>query len=161
MAIFNYDQMMAIATLVSSIIVGLITVAAIVFSPIVALRLQKAEESDKDIQRNQLNIFKKLMATRAARVSAEHSYALNMIDIEFYDCKKILDTWDIYRKHLNTMAAAPTIEAAHEWLNQGNDLLMNLLKDISAHLNFDFSKEDLNGLFSFSANFLNAAMVAL
>ncbi len=147
MVIFSFDQSLAIATLVATIVVGLITVSAIAFSPIIALRIQKAEEDNKDIKQKQLNIFKALMATQAARVSPEHCYALNMIDIEFYGCKNVLSSWATYKAHLNSMTSEQTDEAAKVWLKTGNDLLMNLLSDISKHLNLYINKEDLNGLY--------------
>jgi len=70
-------------------IVGGISIFAIFRSPIVALRLQKELEDYNEKKSRKLSIFKTLLGTRANPVSLEHVQALNMIDIEFYEEKKI------------------------------------------------------------------------
>src|ERR1700678_3711761 len=83
-------------------LVGLITISAIIFSPIIALKVQKETEEFKEKNQREFDIFKTLLATRAEPTSLEHVRALNLIDIEFYEAKEIRDSWNSYQDHLYT-----------------------------------------------------------
>ena len=91
-----------------------IMVGAVSVAPLLAVQVQKYLEILRERRSRKVNVFQTLMATRAARVSAAHVQALNMIDIEFYGRrifwfvfrtrseKGILEAWKIYLDHLNT-----------------------------------------------------------
>ena len=63
---------------------NIITVLAIFLGPIFAVQVQKFIEYRNEHRNKKLSIFHILMSTRGIKLSAEHVYALNMIDIEFY-----------------------------------------------------------------------------
>lgn len=107
-------------------LVGIITIFAIVFSPIVALKVQKKLDTLTDTRDRKLNVFKTLMATRADRNSLEHIKALNMIDVEFYDDKEVTDSWNIYRCEIETEV--------------GSKLFIDLLFAMSRSLGYNFSE---------------------
>ncbi|MDK7600923.1 DUF6680 family protein [Citrobacter freundii] len=69
-----------------SLILAITTVFATLFSPIIAIRVQKYLEGKSQKQTVKVKIFSQLMATRAvsSRLLPEHVQALNMIDLAFH-----------------------------------------------------------------------------
>ena len=61
---------------------------AVLLAPVFAVQVQKYLEILREKRNRRMWIFHSLMATRAAKVSAQHVQALNMIDIEFYGQKR-------------------------------------------------------------------------
>lgn len=51
---------------------GVISIAAIIIGPIIAVQLQKFIEKRTDAQSRRMRVFKILMATRAARLASDH-----------------------------------------------------------------------------------------
>lgn len=123
-----------------SIALALATIAAIIIGPVVALWLQRISERRRDQRNRKLVIFKELMATRATRVSPRHVDALNAIEVEFsdgsVDDKRVLEAWRLYLDHLGDDNAGDN----HRWTAKGNDLLTDLLYEMSRALRYDFSK---------------------
>src|ERR1039458_9117555 len=82
-----------------------ISVVAIVFSPIIALEVQKRLDDRRTKLDRKMAIFRKLMTTRATQLSPAHVEALNGIEVEFYATggsdKKVLDAWRLYINQLN------------------------------------------------------------
>ncbi len=131
-------------------LVGFITIAAIIFAPIIALRVQTNIEENKERKKRKLFIFKTLMATRAARVSPDHVQALNMIDIEFYGIKQVIEPWKLYQDHLNSPSAEPLNESiAQNWVEKGEELLIDLLYKMAEEVSYSFDKVTLKrGIYS-------------
>lgn len=119
--------------------VGLLTIFAIIFAPIITLQIQKLIEDYKEKNNRKLLIFKTLMATRANTLSEEHVRALNMIDIEFYSQSEIRDSWNIYRDHLNSQADRDEY-SQKRWEEKRSDYLADMLYEISKFFNYDFNK---------------------
>lgn len=129
---------MELIGIIVTTLVGIITIIAIYYSPIVALRVQKEIEAGKEQMQQKMNIFKTLMATRAEPVSSEHVKALNMIDVEFYNDKEITSTWNAYRDHLNSY---PQDEVSQKiWYEKTSEHLTNLLFEMAQLLGFTFDK---------------------
>ena len=126
-------------TLITAI-VGIINIGAICLSPQIALRLQKKIEHIDENKKRKLDIFKTLMATRAAAVSFEHVKALNMIDIEFYGDNEITIAWNSYRDHLNSYPQNPTEATQKLWEEKIADYLTDLLFAMSKLLGYSFDK---------------------
>src|ERR1700676_578508 len=106
-----------------------VTVAAIVVSPIVALEVQKRLDDRRASLDRKMSIFRKLMTTRATQMSPAHVEALNGIEVEFYATsgpdKKVLDAWRLYINQLN---APPGDGAAlNRWVDKKGALLIDLL----------------------------------
>lgn len=124
-----------------STVLALATIAAIIIGPIVALWLQRISERRRERRNRKLVIFKELMATRATRVSPRHVDALNAIEVEFSDGgsagdKRVLEAWRLYLDHLGAGEAGDN----QRWTEKGNDLLTDLLHEMSRALQYDFSK---------------------
>ena len=120
---------------------ALLTIAAIIIGPIVALWLQRISERRRDRRNRKLIIFKELMATRATRLNPRHVDALNAIEVEFSDrsSKSVLEAWRLYLDHLGN----DDMEDIRRWTDKGNDLLTDLLYEMSRVLQYDFSKVTL------------------
>jgi hypothetical protein len=118
-----------------SIVYGIISILAIIAGPIIAVRVQKKIDLATEARKRKLDLFKTLMATRAAVVSAEHVRALNMIELEFRDNKKIIDAWIEYHDHLNQQFTQETFQV---WSEKSRDLLANLLREMGTSLGYQF-----------------------
>lgn len=134
-------------TLVGVSLEAWLTMAAIIIGPAVALALQRYSERRREAKLRRLNVFKELMATRApsARVSQRHVDALNAIEIEFSSAKgadkKVFEAWRLYLDLLNDQSVdANDKDAVARWSDKGNDLLIELLFEMSVAVGFSFDK---------------------
>ena len=78
-----------------------INTLAIIFSPLVALRVEKKIEMQKEMRTRKKIIFRILMAARGKKLSEEHVEALNMIQLDFIENKNVYIKWKEYLEHLN------------------------------------------------------------
>ena len=94
-----------------------------------------------------MTIFKELMATRATKVSPRHVEALNAIEIEFSSGRgsdqRVADAWRLYLDHLNQQVPPEDKSAVIHWHDKSNDLLIELLFEMSKALKFDSDKVSL------------------
>ena len=102
--------------------------AATLIGPILAIQAQKWIERWTEKRNRKLDLFKTLMATRAYRLSHAHVEALNMIEIEFYDCrnskgKKVMESW---RSYFDNLADSDLQKNDHKtWLSQQDNKFMS------------------------------------
>ena len=122
-------------------------IGAIIIGPILAVQVQKIIENRKEKKERKMRIFKTLMATRATPLSPYHVEALNMIDIEFYDNKKIKDEWKLL---LDNFVNYPKDTKADDFKTKLNScsekskqLLTDLLYEMAKSLGYDFDKVHL------------------
>ena len=133
---------------------GWLTLLAIVLGPIIALAVQRRMDEDRESQRRKLAIFKELMATRAAKLSTRHVDALNAIEMEFSSGrgsdKEVARAWRVYLDHLgDTNVDRDDQGAIARWGDKSNDLLVELLFEMSRALKFDFDKVSIRkGVYS-------------
>jgi hypothetical protein len=88
---------------------------ATVMGPILAVQAQKIIERHREKRHRQIWIFRTLMATRAAALSAGHVEALNAVPIEFYRTKKIVDSWKEYLDYLSQQQVRPSYGRKNGW----------------------------------------------
>lgn len=120
----------------------LLMVAAVFVAPIVAVRAQREIDRRRAKHDRRLDLFRMLMGTRGAKLSANHVNALNSIDVEFYGQKSVTDAWKEYLDHLNTQAGET--ETAHQmWVQRSDDLLVDLLYQMANELGYDFDRPHL------------------
>lgn len=82
-------------------------IRAIILGPILAVQAEKVLQRRRENRNRQVGIFKVLMATRGAVLSAAHVEALNRIDLEFStskECTKVIETWKEYFDNLRQQA---------------------------------------------------------
>lgn len=131
-----------------------LTIIGALLGPILAVQAQKWLEALREHKGLKVRVFNQLMATRAARLSAEHVQALNMIDLVFYGSyifgihyrsrkeQAILDAWREY--HDNLCTAADLTEAQQQaHFAQRGELFINLLYAISQDVGFKFDRVQL------------------
>ena len=123
-----------------------LTLLAILSSPIIALQISAHLNKRKEKRDRQLIIFRILMATRASYLSPDHVRALNSIDVEFYgndrESKAVVEAWKVYLNHLNdgNFARAST----EAWDSKAKDLLVDLLAGMAVCLHYEFDKASIN-----------------
>lgn len=122
-------------------------IIAIIIAPIAAIQIQKYLENRKEKISRKMHVFKTLMATRATLLSPYHVEALNMIDIEFYDNKKIVEAWELL---LDNFANYPkdTKDPNYQSLlnscsEKSKELHTNLLYEMAISLGYNFDKVHL------------------
>jgi hypothetical protein len=79
------------------------------------------------------------MATRKSPISKEHVNAINLVEVEFYDCKKVDASWKIYSEHLNDQNKVED-EVRRE---EKEKLLAKLLSEIANVLGFRIPAIDI------------------
>jgi hypothetical protein len=129
-----------------------LVIGATIAGPILAVQAQKWIEILRERRGRKLWVFQQLMATRAARVSAEHVQALNMIDLVFYGSRSlgirqrskseqtVLDAWKEYHDHLGLKAEGTALTV---WNVKGDELFINLLFAIAQDVRYKFDRVDL------------------
>lgn len=121
-----------------------LVIVAIIVAPIIAVQIQKIIESRKETRNRKMHVFKALMATRATPLYPAHVEALNMIDIEFYKEKKVVESWKLlhdnffnYPKDTEAKDFDARLSACSD---KSNNLLTDLLYEMSKVLDYDFDK---------------------
>ncbi|MGZ8373522.1 MAG: DUF6680 family protein [Nitrospira sp.] len=89
----------------------------------------------RERRQRKLEVFRTLMANRAAGLSPAHVEALNRIDIEFHDERRITDAWKAYLDHLNDRSLNP-----ESWGTRTQDLLVELLYAMGQSLGYEFDR---------------------
>ena len=118
-----------------------VTVVAVIAGPILAVQIQKYLEGLKQNKARKVQVFKDLMATRAATLAYQHVVALNMVGLEFQGKKysKVVNAWKTYLDHLSSFPKDDEA-MAKVWGEKKNDLLSDLLYEMGISLGFDFDK---------------------
>ena len=84
-------------------VLEILTILAILFAPLVALRISVRLDEGKEITKRKLDIFRTLMATRGAPLLPQHIDALNRILVDFYEDKEVVDCWRIYPEGMKSL----------------------------------------------------------
>lgn len=121
-------------------------IVAIIVAPIIAIQIQKFIESKKEKRAKKMQVFINLMATRAIPLAPLHVQSLNMIDIEFYKNKKVTEAWKLLLDNFenypkdNDQNYKAKLDASSK---KSQELLANLLYEMSRDLGYDFDKVHL------------------
>lgn len=119
-----------------SVSATLLTIAAILVSPVIALELEKWLSNRRATKDRKLYIFKTLMAYRATPLSPFFVQALNLIDVEFASAKEkpVRDAWKELLDHFYNYKATANAE------EKSRDLTAVLLAAMGDSLGYDFDK---------------------
>ena len=109
---------------------GIATVMATFFGPISAVMLTRWVDHRRDIYARRLNIFRTMMSARNFPLSREFVGALNLIDVEFHECTKVIAAWRALLTNLSGPLAT-TNEEALRVTNQRRDLRTDVLVEIA------------------------------
>jgi hypothetical protein len=131
-----------------------VIVAATLLGPILAVQAQKWLEKAKESKSRKLQVFHTLMATRGARLAADHVRGLNMIDLSFYGHvvfginwrpardQGVLNAWKEYHDHLSDPAHVSSV-SIEVLLAQRDELFVNLLLAMGRSLGSQFDRVQL------------------
>lgn len=121
----------------------ILTIAAILLSPVVALYVQRKIDRYREKRDRKLNVFRSLMLTRGAKFAPAHIDALNAIEVEFHGGDeqdiKVVRAWREYCEHLYAFPADPNQVGA--WSTTGDNLFVDLLFEMAKALGYDFDKQ--------------------
>jgi hypothetical protein len=122
------------------------TIFAIVWGPIKAVEITRANDDRREQKRRQFEVFHSLMKTRAFRLAPEHVMALNLVQVEFYGHLPI-DT--AYRKYMTLLGRTPppaNDPGAERFYQEQEDALYDLLHEIGRELGYAYDRRDLQRL---------------
>jgi hypothetical protein len=120
----------------------IITIIAILLSPLVAIQVSKRLEKRKEKIKRRLDVFMTLMSTRGSVLSYDHVNALNRIDVEFYGKdKKLKDVVEAWKVYLDNLCDSNLKQKAFDsWISKNNELLIELLQKMAICLDYEFDK---------------------
>lgn len=125
----------------TGIILGVLTIIAIILGPIVALDLQRRLDRGRETRDRKLWVFKTLMSFRATALSPHFVQALNLIEVEFDSKnekeKAVLTAWKVLLDHFGDLAAPKLPPNADE---KTATLTTNLLLAMGKCLGYDFDE---------------------
>jgi hypothetical protein len=127
-----------IALAVVGLILSAITIFAIYYGPIKALKVQRELDAEREARSRKLSIYKTLMSNRATRLSPLYVQALNLIEIEFTgeddNEKHVRRTWrellDLYESYKTTPNAFEKV----------TELTATMLESMGKCLGYDFDR---------------------
>jgi hypothetical protein len=111
----------------------MVIAAATLIGPIAAVQAQKWVERWRDARVQKQRLFATLMATRGARLSDQHVYALNSIDLTFAGRRAVTDAWREYLDRLNAPQGHDEAQW-RAWHERAQDKLVDLLYAMAADL---------------------------
>jgi uncharacterized protein DUF6680 len=131
-------DMTAVVLGVIGVILSGITIFAIYYGPIKALKIQRTLDGEREERNRKLSVFKTLMSYRRTRLALPFVQALNLIDVEFTASdekeRAVREAW----KELNDLYANYKTTANAE--DKADDLVATLLAAMGKCLGYDFDK---------------------
>jgi len=129
----------------ATVLVGIATIIAIIRGPIIALRIQRKLEEEREIRNRKLWIFKTLMSNRATRMAPVFVQALNLIDVEFTDPteKPVRDAWREAQDHYAEWGRKPQEQKLKESAAdafKAEELISEMLVKMGNSLGYSFDK---------------------
>lgn len=127
----------------AGIALNLLTIAAIVCGPIIALQIQRKLDRGREALNRKLWVFKTLMSFRATALAPSFVQALNLIDVEFNGDnekeKAVRNAWKVLLDHYYDLnrAKEPNSDALTE---KSTQLRANLLMAMGRCLGYDFDE---------------------
>jgi hypothetical protein len=117
-------------------------VFATLLGPGLAVQTQKCIERRVESKRRRVQIFKTLMATRAAPLSPAHVEALNTIPIEFYGKRGVLNEINVqWKSYLDALSQSNS--GSESWNQNRNSSFNKLLLTIANFLGYGFTDLEL------------------
>jgi Family of unknown function (DUF6680) len=123
----------------------IITAAAIVIGPIVAVQITLRFEEKREKRRRKYDTFHALMRTRRVALSPEHVTALNVIQTEFHDDDRVITA---YKKYIDNLGGPPLPpgskdDAIKRFVDDRDDAFNEMMFEIGKHLGFSLDKREL------------------
>jgi hypothetical protein len=122
----------------SDLVLGIAIVIATFAGPIFAVLVTRHIDNVRRTQERRLAVFRSLMATRRAMLSADKVTALNMVEIEFYRIQSVQDAHRDVMAHINTPPPLPP-----GWNDRHRTLLTRLLSEMAQVLGYELQQLDV------------------
>ena len=131
----------------ATMIVAILTILAIYYGPIAAVRITRSNDEDQAKKKRQFDVFHSLMKTRRFTLSADHVMALNLVQIEFYEHTRIDAAYRAYIGLLSVNPPSFNSDVDRDVFYQNReDAMYNLLYEIAEELGYRYDKRDLQRL---------------
>ena len=116
------------------------SIAGLIFGPLLAVWWSEESRRKWEFRERKHRIFRTLMSTRSTQIAIPHVEALNLVQLEFHSAsqedKRVIDALRLYLQHLDARNN-PDLPA---WNQRKQDLLADLLYQMSGALGYDFDK---------------------
>lgn len=126
----------------TGIVLGVLTIIAIVVGPIIALELQRLLDKGRDAKNRKLWVFKILMTYRATPLAPNFVQALNLIDVEFDAStekeKAVRKAWKVLLDHFGDLGQSTAVSETSA--EKTATLTTNLLLAMGRSLGYDFDE---------------------
>ena len=124
--------------MLSDLFLGIAVVIATFAGPVFAVLVTRHIDDGRRVKERRLNIFRSLMATRRAPLSAEKATALNMVEIEFYGIQSVQDVHREVMAHINAPRPLPA-----GWNERHRTLVTRLLSEMATVLGYKLQQLDV------------------
>jgi hypothetical protein len=115
-------------------IIDWLTVFALFGGPIAAVFITRFVDGSREVRQRKLLLFRTLMKTRGTRLHYDHVGALNLVEIEFYKERRVLDALERYFQHLNDSSSP------NNWQQKSNHLFTKLLSEMARALGYEIEQ---------------------
>ena len=122
----------------SDLFLGISVVIATFAGPVCAVFVTRHVDNLRRINERRLNVFRSLMATRRAALSADKVTALNMVEIEFYGIPSVQDAHREVMTHINIPPPQPP-----GWADRHRSLMTRLLSEMARELGYKLPQLDV------------------
>jgi hypothetical protein len=116
----------------------LVNLLAIFLGPVTAVLVTRFVDNRRAQHDRRMGIFRTLMGTRRIKLHAERVGALNLIKIEFYRYKDVLDRLNAYINDMNNGSAD-----LKKWAEVSDELFTKLVQAIGMRLGYKIEQLDI------------------
>jgi hypothetical protein len=115
-----------------------LTIFALIAGPVASVLITRWFDRSRAAKDRQLDVFRELMRTRRGTLalSPDHVKALNLVEIEFYGSKFVLDAHRALIGHFAAADSRSLYVSNPEWYEQYRTLLSKLLSEMAALLGY-------------------------
>jgi hypothetical protein len=118
-----------------------LNIFAVIAGPILAVQAQKWIERRREERLRKVFLFRELMGTRAARLSARHVEALNLIDLEYSPAKsKQKPVHEAWRLYLDALGIKNDPDNQQIIFERRERAFIDLMYEMSKYLGFAFDR---------------------
>ena len=117
---------------------GIAVVIATFAGPVLAVIVTRHIDETRQRRARQMDIFRSLMGSRRAPLSADRVRALNLVEIEFYGIPGVEASYKEVMRHINQPAAVPV-----EWNARLANVTTKLLSEMAKVLGYDLQQIDV------------------
>ena len=113
--------------------IGFGAVAAAFIGPIAAVLVTRWVDHRRERYSRRLQVFRTLMQSRRVPTSPEFVGALNLVEVEFFDCPNVMASWKAMLDHFSNHEPSNE-EGWKRWLERADVLRADLLSNVAKEL---------------------------